>query len=266
MTTTSKPFYLVDAFATGPFTGNPAAVVILDGEADPDWMQAVAQEMKQSETAFVRPQGNDWGLRWFTPGAEVDLCGHATLASAHVLWRHQNVATDLLRFVTRSGVLGARRESSGRIELDFPANPVVDTTSPGNLGDIIGTEPVRVGRGAGDLIVEVSDEATVRRLSPDLTRIAQLPTRGVVITALASEPGADFVSRCFFPALGVAEDPVTGSAHTALAPYWAERIGKPALIGYQCSPRGGWVHCRIEGSRVLLSGNALTTVTGELLA
>lgn len=265
MPTSHKPFYLIDAFADQPFTGNPAAVVILDDEADPDWMQAVAGEMKQSETAFVEPRSDGWGLRWFTPGAEVDLCGHATLASAHVLWHHRSVAMDTLRFHTRSGVLGAHREAGDRIELDFPANPVVAAISPADLGDILGAEPLRVGRGGGDLIVEVDDEAAVRRLNPDLTRIAQLPLRGVVVTALANESSADFVSRCFYPALGVAEDPVTGSAHTALAPYWAERIGKPVLSGYQCSPRGGSVHCRIDGDRVLIAGRALTTVVGELV-
>lgn len=259
------PITLVDAFASGPFTGNPAAVVVLAREAPAEWMQAVAMEMNQAETAFVR-RGSDarWLLRWFTPMAEVDLCGHATLATAHALWESGAVDAPTIAFDTRSGRLTASRESAGMIALDFPAIASSRTDAPPACGEVLGIEPTEVLMGAFDLLCVLPDADAVQRLAPDLARIATWPVRGVLVTAAGSNREVDFVSRCFFPALGVPEDPVTGSAHCALAPWWAARLGKSDLVGVQLSRRGGRVACRVSGDRVELRGRAWTTVRGTL--
>lgn len=248
------PLYLVDAFASEPFTGNPAAVVPLDEPLGDELMQRIAMEMNQAETAFVLP---DLTLRWLTPTVEVDLCGHATLATAHVLW--QRGASGTLRFSTRSGILAAEK-SGDSIVLDFPAE--VPSAAPlphvlPFLGEVLWT-----GRNRMDWFVQVADEDALRSIEPDMATIAALGMRGLMVTAASSE--VDFVSRCFFPQSGVPEDPVTGSAHCALAPFWAERLGRTEMSGYQASRRGGTVGVEVVGDRVRLKGRALTTVEGEL--
>ena len=260
------PLYQVDAFADRPFAGNPAAVCLLSAERPADWMQAVASEMNLSETAFVRPIDGGFGLRWFTPAVEVDLCGHATLAAAHVLWESGTLAADIpARFHTRSGWLTATRHGQ-EIELDFPAQVVTVATDPPHFADALGTIPTWVGRNRMDYLVEVESAAVVRSLSPDLALLASLPVRGVIVTAKSDAAEFDFLSRFFAPAAGVPEDPVTGSAHCALGPYWGERLGKAVLHGYQASKRGGVVRVRIAGDRVLLGGTAVTVARGELYA
>jgi len=261
------PITLVDAFARAPFTGNPAAVVVLEREASAAWMQSVAMEMNQAETAFVhRATDECWSLRWFTPVAEVDLCGHATLAAAHVLWESGADDRATLAFETRSGRLTAGREPGGMIVLDFPAIASAQTDPPPGCAEALGVEPEAVLMGAFDLLCVLSNAEAVRRLTPDLARIAAWPVRGVLVTAPGASDGVDFVSRCFFPALGVPEDPVTGSAHCALAPWWAERLDRQDLVGVQLSRRGGQVACRVGGGRVELRGRAFTTVRGVLTA
>jgi predicted PhzF superfamily epimerase YddE/YHI9 len=254
----------VDAFTDRPFAGNPAAVCVLPGPTADAWMQRVASEMNLPETAFLHPEGDTWRLRWFTPTVEVDLCGHATLASAHVLWTEGHAPrSERLHFATRSGVLGAAARD-GWIELDFPAEPARPATPPEHLLAALGTSGT-VARNRMDYLVEVADEAVVRRLSPDLGRLKLIQTRGVVVTARGAAP-YDFVSRFFGPAAGVDEDPVTGSAHCALGPWWAERLGRTQLVGYQASARGGVVRVDVRGDRVGLLGQAVTVLRGELAA
>jgi len=267
----SWPLYQVDAFTAEPFAGNPAAVCLLDGDQDAGWMQAVAAEMNLSETAFLRPAGaGRYGLRWFTPTVEVELCGHATLASAHVLWS-EGLAGDgqAVRFDTASGPLTARPGGDGTIWLDFPATPAAPVDPPAGLLDALGGGPAGfVGLGRFDYLVELADEAAVRGLAPDVRRLGGLGTRGVIVTAAADPGGADgfdFVSRYFAPAAGIDEDPVTGSAHCTLGPFWADRLGRQDLTGFQASPRGGPVQVRPEGDRVLLGGRAVTVVRGQLV-
>jgi PhzF family phenazine biosynthesis protein len=252
----------VDAFTDRPFAGNPAAVCVLSRAAEPGWMQHVAAEMNLAETAFLYRDGDVWQLRWFTPTVEVDLCGHATLASAHVLWSEGHVPRGTpLRFATRSGILGAAPRD-GWIELDFPAEPAKPVAAPPHLLEALGVTGT-VARNRMDYLLEVADEGVVRRVAPDLARLKLIPTRGVVVTARGSAP-YDFVSRFFAPAAGVDEDPVTGSAHCALAPWWSERLGRKALVGYQASPRGGVVRVELRGDRVSLLGQAVTVLRGEL--
>ncbi len=255
----------VDAFTNRPFAGNPAGVCVLDGPADATWMQQVASEMNLAETAFLHPDGDTFHLRWFTPELEVDLCGHATLASAHVLWSEGHLPPEAqARFQTRSGLLTADRRGDW-IELDFPAEPASPVAPPAHLIGALGVEPVAVGRNRFDLIVEVADEATARGAKPDMTRLAAVPTRGVIVTSRADSPEFDFVSRFFAPAAGIPEDPVTGSAHCCLGPYWAERLGKDEMVGFQASARGGVVRVRLAGDRVKLVGQAVTVIRGELV-
>lgn len=261
------PLHLIDAFADGPFTGNPAAVVWLDRPAADRWMQQLAMEMNQAETAFVQPHDGGFGLRWFTPAAEVDLCGHATLATAHFLWDTGRLARDVVaRFATRSGMLTARCANDGSITLDFPATRSTDTHAPADLVDALGVTPRIVRQGGLDLLCVVDNVDAVRGVTPDHGRIARWPVRGVIVTAAAGDARVDFVSRCFFPGVGVPEDPVTGSAHCALAVYWSEVLNRTALTGYQASPRGGIVRCDVHGDRVKLTGRATTIVRGELAA
>lgn len=262
----TQPVTQVDAFTDRAFAGNPAAVCVLDEAMDDGMMQAIAGEMNLAETAFLREREDraSWDLRWFTPTVEVDLCGHATLASAHALW--ESGAADAgatLRFHTRSGVLSAARRD-GWIELDFPALPGAEEPFPSWLSEALGAEPVRVVRGPFDYLVEVASEDTVRCLEPDLGLLGKVPVRGFIVTATGSGD-FDFVSRFFGPAAGVPEDPVTGSAHCALAPYWAPRTGKNEMLAYQASARGGVVRVKLAGDRVLLGGQAITTLRGELV-
>jgi PhzF family phenazine biosynthesis protein len=255
----------VDAFADRPFAGNPAAVCVLERPADETWMQLVAREMNLSETAYLHPEGDAFRLRWFTPVSEVDLCGHATLAAAHVLWEEGRIAPDApARFQTRSGLLTAAR-NDGWIELDFPSEPVEPTEGPAWLPDALGASVRFVGRNRMDLLVELESDRVLRELKPDIGRLGTIPVRGVIVTA-RGEPPHDFVSRFFAPRLGVPEDPVCGSAHCALTPYWSERLGKPTLLAYQASERGGLLRLRNEGRRVVLGGQAVTVMVGELRA
>lgn len=261
----SLPICVVDAFTTEKFRGNPAAVCVLSTAASEEWMQRVAAEMNLSETAFLVPQADGWALRWFTPVAEVALCGHATLASAHALWESGRLAPDApARFHTRqSGVLMCVQRE-GRIEMDFPARPATAAELPADLAEALGVTPVWTGRSAYDFLCELEDEATVRVLRPDHAALAKLPVRGVIVTARGSGEH-DFVSRFFAPGVGVTEDPVTGSAHCTLAPFWAARLGRSQLRGWQASARGGEVRVRLEGDRVVLGGNAVTVWRGELV-
>jgi PhzF family phenazine biosynthesis protein len=262
------PIYTVDAFTRRPFAGNPAAVCLLPAARDPAWMQAVAGEMNLSETAFLvpRPDGS-WDLRWFTPAVEVDRCGHATLASAHVLWETGRLApTAAARFHTKSGLLTATR-SGDRIEMDFPAKAVEPADPPPDLLPALGASARWIGRNTMDYLVEFADEPAVRALAPDFGRLGRVACRGVIVTARADAGrGADFVSRFFAPQSGVAEDPVTGSAHCALAPFWRDRLGKDELVGEQVSRRGGVVAVRCAGDRVVLGGFAVTVLRAELTA
>ena len=256
----------VDAFTLRPFAGNPAAVCVLREAASEQWMRDVAREMNLSETAFLVPCDDGYNLRWFTPAVEVDLCGHATLASAHVLWWDGHLPPGRqARFHTRSGLLTADRRGDW-IELDFPAKIAVAAEAPADLLPALGLDAAKfVGKNAFDYLVEADSEETVRGLAPDHSRLRKLPVRGVIVTARSSSGEIDFVSRFFAPASGVDEDPVTGSAHTALGPYWAGILGKSELTGFQASARGGVVRVRTQGDRVLLGGQAVTVMTGKLV-
>jgi PhzF family phenazine biosynthesis protein len=254
----------VDAFTSAPFAGNPAGVCVLPAFPEARWMQDVAAEMNLSETAFVAPRDGDWDLRWFTPTTEVDLCGHATLASAHVLWQDGHLPADAAaRFHTHSGPLTARRAGDW-IELDFPAEPPAAVEPAPGLVEALGVAPVATARNRLDWLVEVASAEAVRAATPDLGRLARVPGRGVIVTARADVPGYDFVSRFFGPAVGVDEDPVTGSAHCGLAPYWGPKLGRREMTGLQVSRRGGVVRVRLAGERVVLAGQAVTVMTGEL--
>lgn len=260
------PIHVVDAFSSRAFGGNPAGVVVTDVPLAPALMQALAAEMKHSETAFACPKDGAWSLRWFTPAAEVDLCGHATLATAHVLASTGRARPgEVLRFATRSGVLEARALDDGRIELDFPALPVAPPTkSVPELGAALGAEVVETWETRFDVLVLTTGERAVRDAAPDFRALARLPYRGVILTARCDDRTYDFVSRFFAPAVGVDEDPVTGSAHCALAPFWEARLGRPALTGAQVGRRGGVVGVERLGERVKLRGHATTVLRGEL--
>jgi PhzF family phenazine biosynthesis protein len=261
------PLIQVDAFADRPFAGNPAAVCLLDGPRDAAWMQAVGQEMNLSETAFLEPHPDGFGLRWFTPKVEIELCGHATLAGAHVLWEVGRLAPEReARFHTKSGLLTARRAGDW-IELDFPARPEHRAPPPEGLFAALGIVPAtveHVGRVQSDYLVHVREEGIVRALAPDHGALKRVSLRGVMVTA----PGGgdfDFVSRFFAPGAGIEEDPVTGAAHCCLGPYWARRLRKTDLLAFQASARGGVLRVRPEGERVKLAGQAVTVLRGELV-
>ncbi|WP_371530394.1 PhzF family phenazine biosynthesis protein [Streptomyces sp. NBC_01283] len=271
---TSHRIRIVDAFTDRPFSGNPAGVLLLDAFPDDAWLQSVAAEVNHAETAFAHrlPAGGeaDWALRWFTPATEVDLCGHATLATAHVL-QVTGSAEGPVRFATRSGVLTTTAHADGTVTMDFPTAPLTPAATPDGLAQALGAQPLAVhdaGTNLGDLLVEFADEKTVRSLAPDHTALTQHSERGIIATAPAEDParGYDFVSRCFFPRLGIDEDPVTGSAHTALAPFWSHRLGRPELTGLQASARSGLVRTELRGDRTLLTGRAVTVIEGDLYA
>ena len=261
----SQTIYQVDAFTDKPFAGNPAGVCILPQPAEEAWMQAIAREMNLSETAFLVRQENGFDLRWFTPAAEVRLCGHATLASAHILWQTGALHSgEQARFHTLSGLLTASQRGEW-IEMDFPLRQNKPVEPPAGLTEALGVTPIYMGRDVDDYLVEVESEAVVRDLKPDFTRLGNLPVRGVIVTARSADPQFDFVSRFFAPAVGINEDPVTGSAHCCLTPFWAERLGKTEMVAYQASARGGVVRVKLVGERVLLSGQAVTVMRGELI-
>jgi len=259
----------IDSFTSHAFRGNPAAVCLLDRERDEAWMQNVAAEMNLSDTAFLLPRGGDgFVLRWFTPSVEVALCGHATLASAHALWAEHLWPSDKpIRFHTKSGLLTADRDDDV-IELDFPATPAEAMAPPAGLLESLAIDaPLYVGRNNYDYLVEVADESIVRGLAPDLAQLATIECRGVIVTSrAASTTAGDFVSRFFAPGAGIDEDPVTGSAHCTLAPYWSAKLGKNEMTGFQASARGGYVRVRLMGNRVKLGGKAVTVLRGELVA
>jgi PhzF family phenazine biosynthesis protein len=256
--------YTIDAFTGEPFRGNPAAVCILDKVRTAEWMQRVAAEMNLSETAFLLRRDDGFALRWFTPAVEVDLCGHATIASAHALWLEGEPSAVLL-FHTKSGLLSAARDGDW-INLDFPAKREERADPPPEMLSSLGiTNPVYVGRNAFDYLIEVDSEETLRALSPDHRALRQIKVRGVIVTCRPSDGEYDFLSRFFAPGSGVDEDPVTGSSHCCLGPYWASRLGKNEMLAYQASARGGVVRVRVDGDRVMLGGRAYTVLRGELL-
>jgi PhzF family phenazine biosynthesis protein len=293
------PFVQVDAFTSEAFAGNPAAVCFLPGEREASWMQNVAREMNLAETAFLRPLDGEGGrreflatrsatalpsqfaaptvsartefeLRWFTPTVEIDLCGHATLASAHALWESGRLAPgEQARFHTRSGLLTADplEEGGGWIQLNFPLTPNEAVPPPDGLIDAIGAgAPLYVGRSKFDYVVQVESEAVVRGVAPDLRRLSAIEARGVIVTSKAANGDYDFVSRFFAPRAGIDEDPVTGSAHCTLADFWHRQLGKTRFLARQISPRGGVLRVTLRGDRVLLGGQAITVLRGELLA
>ncbi|MEZ5316593.1 MAG: PhzF family phenazine biosynthesis protein [Vicinamibacterales bacterium] len=260
--------WLIDAFTDVPFRGNPAGVCWLDRPAPETWMQQLAMEMHQAETAFLRREGDAFRLRWFTPASEVDLCGHATLASAHFLWTTGRLPEgEAARFDTRSGRLTATRAVDGGITLDFPATRPTPIDPPDGLFAALGLEGGEVSSNRAaqpDVLVRVDAATIVRGLAPDMGRLRRVAVRGVIVTAPGDVDGVDFVSRFFAPRFGVDEDPVTGSAHCSLGPYWSERLGRTALTGYQASPRGGTVRVDVRGDRVGLTGHAVTVVRGDV--
>lgn len=259
------PIFQVDAFADRPFSGNPAAVCLLTSPADAAWMQQVAAEMNLSETAFMWPEGDNYRLRWFTPAVEVDLCGHATLASAHVLWESGRLdRRETARFVTRSGLLTAEL-IDGWIELDFPATPPSEVEPPPALIEALGAIPLYAGKSRFDYLVEVASADEVRSLAPDHAKLRTLDVRGVMVTSRGDGDGFDFVSRFFAPGSGIDEDPVTGSAHCCLTPYWSAKLGKERFTAFQASARGGTVRVALDGDRVHLAGQAVTILAGELM-
>lgn len=259
------PIVQIDAFTDRPFGGNPAAVCLLPEPKPEEWMQNVAAEMNLSETAFLVWRGEEFGLRWFTPTVEVELCGHATLASAHYLWESAHLAPDqTARFHTRSGLLTASRKD-GMIELDFPATPPQASEAPPGLYEALGTGAVYSGKTRFDYLVQLESEDAVRALRPDFAALTKLGVRGVIVTAQGGESEYDFISRFFAPGAGIDEDPVTGSAHCCLGPYWKSKLGKDEFRAFQASARGGKLLVRVAGERVKLAGHAVTVMRGEIL-
>ena len=255
--------YKIDAFTDEPFTGNPAAVCFLESPKDTSWMQNIAMEMNLSETAFVWPKDPGFELRWFTPTSEVDLCGHATLATSHAIWEEEIRPKDSpIEFYTKSGTLTTAFTGEW-IEMDFPSLPAKQISHPEGLTEALHVKASYVGENKYDYLVEVTSEIVLRKLRPDFPKLARFDVRGVIITARSSE--YDFVSRFFAPGVGISEDPVTGSAHCCLAPYWGSKIKKDTMIGYQASQRGGVVRVQVKGDRVLLCGKAVTILKGNLL-
>ncbi len=264
----AQKIYQVDAFTNHPFKVNPAGVCILAESAEDSWMQNIAREMNLSETAFLGPSEDDFQLRWFTPAVEVSLCGHATLASAHILWQTGVLGkTEQARFHTLSGLLTADLKGDW-IEMNFPAELVSPADPPAELLDALQVKPVYTGKNRFDYLIEAEDEEIVRNLQPDFSLLSAVPTRGVIVTSRAgasAAQGFDFVSRFFAPAVGINEDPVTGSAHCALAPYWEKKLGKKELMAHQISAREGVLRVRVEGDRVIIGGQAVTVFEAELI-
>lgn len=258
------PLFHVDAFTDRPFAGNPAAVCILPSWKEDGWLQAVAREMNLSETAFLVKKADGYDLRWFTPKVEVDLCGHATLASAHVLWQQDQATGEEIRFSTRSGILKANLHGDN-IELHFPLKPEEEADSPPGLLPALGISAKYVGKNQFDYLVEVESEALLRGIAPDFKRLATVSVRGIIVTSPSADPRFDFVSRFFAPAAGIDEDPVTGSAHCCLGDFWSKRLGKTEFVAFQASARGGIVRVRVTKDRAFLGGKAVTVAKGELL-
>ncbi len=262
----STPLFHVDAFTATPFAGNPAAVCLLPTWSEDRWLAAVAAEMNLSETAFLVKNASGFDLRWFTPKVEVDLCGHATLASAHVLWQEGHAKPEAtIHFQTKSGILKAQR-TGDQIELDFPLKPEQAAAPPPGLQEALGVELQYVGKSQFDFLVEVASESVMRGLAPDFKRLAKVDVRGTIVTSRSADPRFDFVSRFFAPGAGIDEDPVTGSAHCCLADFWRKRLGKSEFVAYQASARGGIVRVKVKGDRAFLGGQAIIVAKGELLA
>ncbi len=259
------PLFHVDAFTEKPFSGNPAAVCILPGWKEDRWLQAVGAEMNLSETAFLVKREDHFDLRWFTPKVEVDMCGHATLASAYVIWQ-QGLATPgkEIRFSTRSGTLKAALRGQD-IELDFPLMPEEPAQAPPGLTEALGLSPRYIGKNQFDFLVEVDSEPVLRQMAPDFRLLATVEARGIIVTSLSADPNFDFVSRFFAPSAGIDEDPVTGSAHCCLGDFWRKRLGKNEFLAYQASARGGVVKVRVTRDRVFLGGKAVIIAKGELV-
>jgi PhzF family phenazine biosynthesis protein len=257
--------FQVDAFTDRPFAGNPAAVCLLTEAREAEWMQQVAGEMNLSETAFLLKEDDGYRLRWFTPTLEMELCGHATLASAHVLWEAGVLPPgEQARFQTLSGLLTAERRGEW-IEMDFPAEPPAAAPAPIDFKQALGVPPVWVGRNRLDFFIELESDRALRAMKPDFALVETLPARGLIATAHSNTPEYDFVSRFFGPQSGILEDPVTGSAHCALGPYWSGKLNKTEFVGYQASARGGIVRVRLAGERVRLGGRSVTVLRGELI-
>ena len=261
----TQEIFQVDAFADKPFAGNPAAVCVLSEPADERWMQQVANEMNLSETAFLDEQDDGYQLRWFTPAVEVELCGHATLASAHILWEQGFLPADSpARFYTQSGLLSAVRKNSW-IEMDFPAEPAHQADFPEDVFKVFGAEALYVGKNRFDFILEFDTAEIVRKMTPNFSLLSDISGRGFMVTSHSDTPEYDFISRFYAPAAGINEDPVTGSAHCCLGPYWAKKLGKNEITGYQASDRGGVVKVRVGKERVYLGGQAVTVMRATLL-
>lgn len=256
--------YQVDAFTDKPFSGNPAGVCILDSKPTDEWMQDIASEMNLAETAFLLKEGDGYRLRWFTPNSEIDLCGHATLASAHILMEKGYISEGReVNFYTKSGLLTAKSKE-GWIQLNFPATPEMRVEAPIELMDALNIDPIYVGKNIFDYIIEVETEDIVRNMKPDFTKLLKVDTRGVIVTARSMD--YDFVSRFFAPEIGVFEDPVTGSSHCCLGPYWKDKLGKDEFTAYQASSRGGELRVKVVEDRVFISGKALTVLEGEIFS
>ncbi len=255
--------YIVDAFTEKPYKGNPAAVCILESAKSDEWMQNVAKEMNLSETAFLLENDGEFSLRWFTPEAEVDLCGHATLASAHILLSQHLFLNHKIRFNTKSGLITAEKigdwiQMNFPLEIEHPCEPPTELIKGLNVGFKY------VGKNRLDYIVEVENEEVLKSLNPDFNLLKSVQSRGIIVTCKSNRPDIDFVSRCFYPAVGVNEDPVTGSAHCCLGPYWQKKLDKSELFAYQMSNRGGFLKLSILENRILISGQAVTTLIGKL--
>ena len=253
--------YIANAFSEKKFGGNPAAVVQLDTWMADTLMQQIAAQNNLAETAYLVPQGRDYGIRWFTPSVEVALCGHATLASAHILFNHLGYPSEQIVFHSQSGVLRVTKSKDGKITLDFPVNPPEKTSDDGLMEKALGVKPLEVYTSAFDYMVALNSQSDIESLNPDLSLVKKLPARGLIVTAPGAE--SDFVSRCFFPQSGIDEDPVTGSAHCVMTPYWAHRTGKNKLTAIQLSARKGYLDCELAGDRVRISGHAHTYLEGE---
>jgi len=254
--------YVVNAFAESTFGGNPAAVIYLREWLTEALMQQIAAQHNLAETAYIIPQEDDYAIRWFTPEVEVALCGHATLASAHVFYEHLGYKKDKITFHSKSGPLHVSKRNDGKLELDFPADFAAETERLPIFEQGLKVEPLEVYRGKDDYMAVLASQQTVEKLSPDFGILAQLQSRGIIVTAKGD--AVDFVSRCFFPQSGIDEDPVTGSAHTVMAPYWADKLGKDKLSAIQLSKRKGYLECEIVGNRVLISGHARTYLEGDI--
>lgn len=254
--------YVANAFAGSQFGGNPAAVVPLEQWLSNGQMQEIAAQNNLAETAFIIPQKDDFFIRWFTPAVEVALCGHATLASAHIFFSQLAFAKDTIRFQSKSGLLEVTKKDNGQLTLNFPADPIVQTESLDLIEAGLGVKPRFVYKTAFDFMVVLDNQEQIASLSPDFNILRKLPSRGIIATAKGDQ--SDFVSRCFFPQSGIDEDPVTGSAHTAMVPYWAKQLGRTRLSAVQLSKRKGYLDCELAGDRVLMSGNAFTYLVGEI--